>query len=275
MRNDLVSPPLCSRPNAAQSARSHNRFQAAISLTGATLLAVFGRRTLHTGSGTRCGQRWVRAACVRAMATKRPLVEEIVFVTGNAKKLEEVKQILDSGTQKVPFTITNQKIDLPELQGESPEEIAREKCRLAAERVQGPVMCEDTCLCYHALKGLPGPYIKWFLGKLGHDGLNKLLAGYEDKSAYAQCLFALTAGPGCEILIFDGRTEGKIVPARGPLDFGWDPVFEPLESDGLTYAEMPKAAKNTISHRGRSLEKLRSWLIENADAFSKGVTSAS
>lgn len=27
--------------------------------------------------------------------------------------------------------------------------------------------------------------------------------------------------------LFVGRTEGKIVPARGPLNFGWDPIFEP------------------------------------------------
>merc|ERR1719436_477649 len=201
------------------------------------------------------------------MAAKRQRLEGLVFVTGNAKKLEEVRAILDAGEEKVPFAVTSQKIDLPELQGDSPEEIAIEKCRLAAERVKGPVMCEDTCLCYHALKGLPGPYIKWFLQKLGHEGLNKMLAGYEDKSAYAQCIFALCAGPGCKVHVFDGRTEGRIVPARGPTDFGWDPVFEPAESGGLTYAEMPKAAKNAISHRGRALEQLRKWLIANADAF--------
>lgn len=44
--------------------------------------------------------------------------------------------------------------------------------------------------------GGAGPYIKWFLQKLGHEGLNKLLAGYEDKSAYAQCIFVYMAG-GC------------------------------------------------------------------------------
>ena len=42
--------------------------------------------------------------------------------------------------------------------------------------------------------GRAGPYIKWFLQRLGHDGLNKLLAGYEDKTAYAQCIFAYMAG---------------------------------------------------------------------------------
>lgn len=44
-----------------------------------------------------------------------------------------------------------------------------------------------------------GPYIKWFLEKVGHDGLNKMLEGFEDKSAYAQCVFAYTPG----ILVFD------------------------------------------------------------------------
>lgn len=37
------------------------------------------------------------------------------------------------------------------------------------------VMVEDTSLCFNAMHGLPGPYIKWFLEKLGHDGLNKML----------------------------------------------------------------------------------------------------
>lgn len=56
------------------------------------------------------------------------------------------------------------------------------------------VMVEDTCLCFNALQGLPGPYIKWFLQKLGHDGLNRMLAGFDDKTAYALCVFAYSPG---------------------------------------------------------------------------------
>ena len=40
----------------------------------------------------------------------------------------------------------------------------------------GPALVEDTSLCFNALGGLPGVYIKWFLQKLGHDGLNRMLA---------------------------------------------------------------------------------------------------
>lgn len=92
--------------------------------------------------------------------------------------------ILAAGAQ-LPFTVVASPVDLPELQGE-PEAISVEKCRLASRQVGGAVMVEDTSLCFNALGGLPGPYIKWFLEKLGHDGLNRLLAGWEDKTAYAQ-----------------------------------------------------------------------------------------
>eukprot|EP00050_Salpingoeca_kvevrii_P008145 m.301071 g.301071 ORF g.301071 m.301071 type:complete len:186 (-) comp14626_c0_seq1:200-757(-) len=173
-----------------------------------------------------------------------------VFVTGNAKKLEEVQHILGP-----EFKLRAEKIDLPELQGE-PEEIVAKKCQEAAERIGGPVIVEDTSLCFNALHGLPGPYIKWFLEKLGHDGLNNLLAAYKDKTAYAQCIFAYSSGPGAVPLLFKGVTDGKIVPPRGPTDFGWDPVFEPNESGGATFAEMPKAEKNLISHRYRALTRL-------------------
>ena len=185
---------------------------------------------------------------------------EITFVTGNKKKAEEVARILapkDGSTAK--FVIVNKKLDLPELQG-TPEEIALEKCKEASKEVSGPVITEDTCLCFNALSGLPGPYIKHFLEKTGHDGLNKMLDGFDDRSAYAQTIVAYCKSSDDEPLLFDGRTQGKIVRPRGPLDFGWDPVFEPDEGEGLTYAEMTKEGKDAISHRSRAMSKLRDYL---------------
>ena len=116
-------------------------------------------------------------------------------------------------------------------------DVATEKCRLASQQVDGPVMVEDVSLCFNALHGLPGIYIKWFLQKTGHEGLNNLLAAYDDKSAYAQCIFAFAKSKHDEPVLFYGKTNGIITPARGPTDFGWDPVFQP---DGYseTYAEM-------------------------------------
>lgn len=140
---------------------------------------------------------------------------------------------------------------------------------------------------------------QWFLDKTGHEGLNNLLAAYPDKSAYAQCIFSFCLGPDDEPKVFVGRTHGKIVPARGPLDFGyifiwflhvitnfcrWDPVFQPDGQEG-TYAELSKEVKNSISHRFLStflicfsnlcyrylsLDELRKYLIENEnDIYAK------
>jgi len=184
----------------------------------------------------------------------------VTFVTGNKKKLEEVKQILEAGDE-LPFELTNKKIDISEMQGDV-FDIAKEKCRLAAKEVDGAVLTEDTSLCFNALNGMPGPYIKWFLEKCGHDGLNKMLDGFDDRSAFAQTIVAYSAGPDKDVHVFEGRTDGKIVSARGPLDFGWDPIFEPNEGDGKTYAEMTKEAKNAISHRGRSFAKVREFLLK-------------
>ena len=83
----------------------------------------------------------------------------LTFVTGNKKKLEEVQQILCGEDNDLPLQITNQKIDLPELQGDDPIVIAIEKCKLAAHQINGPVFTEDTSLCFNALNGLPGTFI--------------------------------------------------------------------------------------------------------------------
>ncbi|XP_050833114.1 inosine triphosphate pyrophosphatase isoform X1 [Serinus canaria] len=205
-----------------------------------------------------------------------PARRSVVFVTGNAKKLEEVTQILGDSS---PYTLVAKKIDLPEYQGE-PDEISVQKCREAARqvtrsfpfpggmgvegpKVQGPVIVEDTCLCFNALGGLPGPYIKWFLEKLKPEGLYKLLAGFEDKSAYALCTFAFSSGnPEEPVRLFKGQTHGVIVEPRGPRDFGWDPCFQP-NGYNQTYAEMPKVVKNSISHRYRALSELSAFFLQS------------
>lgn len=122
------------------------------------------------------------------------------------------------------------------------------------------MIVEDTCLAFNALKGLPGPYIKWFLDKLGPEGLHKLLAGFEDKSAQAICTFAFTRDANSEVILFQGITNGAIVAPRGSRDFGWDPIFQP---DGFdeTYGELSKETKNSISHRSRALDKLRDYFV--------------
>lgn len=216
----------------------------------------------------------------------------ITFITGNVKKLEEVVAILG---KEFPRELVSKKVDLPELQGEM-DEISIKKCEEAAKLVQGPVIVEDTSLCFHALGGLPGiihnfvnvksdyhihffyelnffhenfipgPYIKYFLEKIGPEGLSKMLVGFDDRAATAVCTFAYTSGVGDKVLLFQGKTEGKIVDPRGPRDFGWDPCFQP-NGFQQTYAELSKDVKNSISHRFKAVDLLKNhFMNENGTA---------
>lgn len=207
----------------------------------------------------------------------------LTFVTGNANKLREVRQLLETSPAS-HWTLESKSLDVPEVQGTT-QDVALAKCRSAAQQLQGPCLTEDTSLCYHALDGLPGPYIKDFLLKIGHDGLNRILAGFDNKGATALCTFAFCEGPGHDPLLFEGTTDGKIVPARGPNTFGWDPIIE-IDGTGKTYvaalavsltaarfAEMSAQEKNSVcraqlrnatdlqlSHRAKALEKLKQYL---------------
>jgi inosine triphosphate pyrophosphatase len=103
-------------------------------------------------------------------------------------------------------------------------------------------------------------YYVRFLEKCGHEGLNDMLVGFEDKSAYAQTIVAYCPSPGGKIQTFVGRTDGKIVRPRGSLEFGWDPIFEPTQGFSKTYAEMTKEEKDSISHRSRAFAFFQSYL---------------
>ncbi|KAK3081032.1 hypothetical protein LTS18_010883 [Coniosporium uncinatum] len=182
--------------------------------------------------------------------------KQLNFITGNKNKLLEVQAILGD-----TVNLTNQNVDLLEIQA-TIEDVTTAKCKQAANQIGGPVLVEDTALCFKAMNDLPGPYIKWFMLALGPQQMHKMLDGFEDKSIQAVCTFAYSEGPGHEPIIFQGRTDGKLVPSRGPTVFGWDSCFE---YEGRTYAEMDKSEKNKISHRGKALDKLKEWLKEQVD----------
>ena len=174
-----------------------------------------------------------------ASRTFNPIV--LTFVTGNEKKLEEVRRILGGDGD----TVVSLKMDLPELQGE-PEDVARAKCEAAYAHVKGPVIIEDTSLCFHALRDLGGPYVGDFYKKLsyygphglyGLHGLYKLLNAFNVTAATAKCIFAVKLSATTPVQLFAGETLGSIVSPRGTDGFDWDPIFQP-DGTQLTFAEL-------------------------------------
>merc|ERR1719265_2431682 len=114
--------------------------------------------------------------------------------------------------------IVNVDLDLEEIQASNVTDVAI---------VKGPVIVEDVGLGMEALGGMPGPFIKFFLDKVGPNGLVSLLAGHENKTATTECVYAFTEGPGEPTQTFRGACEGEMVALRGSTKFGFDPVFQP------------------------------------------------
>jgi inosine triphosphate pyrophosphatase len=190
------------------------------------------------------------------------------------------------------------KVDLPELQEVDTMAIAKNKALLAAQLANGPCLVEDTSLHFHALGGMPGPYIKWFQEKLKSGGLYNILAAYDDKSATAVCTLAFSPAPHADPVLFTGECRGTIVPPEpGKHGFGWDSIFVPddeynynninddADSDAnanntnngtnnnssrtqrRSFSQMSMMEKNQLSHRGKAVRKLARWLGRNQDAL--------
>lgn len=182
----------------------------------------------------------------------------INFVSGNEGKVRELSDIINKYLNNIELRQLN--IDLPEYQGD-PEYIVREKLKEAKKRannIEGAILVEDTSLLFNAYKGLPGPYIKYFLKAIGTEGLYKMACAFEDQSAVAQSIFGLKINDD-EPVLFIGRTEGKIVGPRGKNGFGWDPCFKPNEHY-KTYAELDEDTKNELSHRSKATKLMIEYL---------------
>ncbi|HEX9496785.1 MAG TPA: RdgB/HAM1 family non-canonical purine NTP pyrophosphatase [Candidatus Limnocylindria bacterium] len=138
------------------------------------------------------------------------------------------------------------------------------KARAYARATGLATIADDSGLEVDALGGGPGVRSRRYFGDdLPPAERNRmllaLLDGVTDRTARFVAVIAL-AQPDGRVETFDGEVRGEIAESpRGEDGFGYDPVFIVAE-DGRTMAELPKAEKNAISHRGLAAAKLRAAL---------------
>ena len=171
----------------------------------------------------------------------------LYFITGNKNKLKEVKEIISD--------VEGVEMDLPEIQSLDPQEIITEKLNEVVKEKEGSYFVEDVSLYLECLNGFPGPLIKWFLDRLGNQGIFELVSNYENRNAVVKAVIGYSDGK--DIHFFTGEIKGKIVAPRGESNFGFDPIFE---VNGKTFAEMKASEKNEISHRKQALMKFKEFL---------------
>lgn len=176
----------------------------------------------------------------------------IIFVTGNVKKCEEVKQIIN-------MDIRNKQFDLPEIQSVDVHEVIKEKLKTAKTLIErGQRLCvEDTSLSIKNAgenirfrTDFPGALIKFYMAALSDIDICKLHGGSE---AVATTCVGYIDKNGAEHY-FTGSIDGYVSEyPRGDNGFGWDKIFVPKFVDAvenkLTFAEMTTEQKNSISMR--------------------------
>lgn len=195
-------------------------------------------------------------------------MKELIVASRNSGKILEINQLLKGCVTNI---LSLQDFpDLPEIveDGATFEENALKKARIAALAVGKPVVADDSGLMVDSLGGSPGVYSARFAGDGATDTENnekllKELSGIptEKRHAFFRCVIAICFQDGtCKT--FSGELEGLILNApRGTGGFGYDPLFLVREY-GKTLAELPMEIKNRISHRGKALNKLKSFLTE-------------
>lgn len=201
---------------------------------------------------------------------------ELVMATNNAHKLEEVRQILGCDFSVKGLNDIGCTEDIPET-ADTLEGNALQKARYVHEHYGVDCFADDTGLEVEALGGAPGVFTARFGAMNGygesHDAdanircLLDKLEGAATRAARFRTVIALVKGQGArdkgqEEMLFEGIVEGTILLQRaGKEGFGYDPVFAPIEADGLAFAQMSAEAKNAISHRGRATKKLAEYLL--------------
>lgn len=181
-------------------------------------------------------------------------MSEILLITGNQHKLAEWQRSMPDGV-----VLNSIDLDLPELQSDDPLEIVIDKAKRAYEAIGQPVIVEDVSAGLVELKGLPGPFIKFFMKKLGQDALYQLANRKDGAAAVVSCAAVYYDGKEC--VAVSGDVKGTIVSPRGDSTFGFDVTFVPNGYE-QTYAEIDAELKNKISHRAVAIDRLLAALKE-------------
>jgi len=185
----------------------------------------------------------------------------LVLATGNPGKVSELANMLSPlNINVVPQSDFN--VSEVAETGTTFVENAIIKARHAAKITGMPAIADDSGLEVDGLNGAPGVYSARFAGESAsdQDNIDKLLAELANnpvRSARFWCVLVLMRHADDPTpLICSASWEGEITQTQhGEGGFGYDPVFY-VPSLECTSAELTKAQKNTVSHRGQALQAL-------------------
>jgi XTP/dITP diphosphohydrolase len=187
---------------------------------------------------------------------------KLLFATANQHKLHEVKSLLNDNFELICFK------DLQDDTSIEESELTLEgnaflKADYGFKKYGLNTFSDDTGLEIEALHQEPGVFSARYAGENSSfdDNIRKVLEkmnGVSDRKARFRTVIALILKG--KTYYFEGIVNGQILEEKKGIDgFGYDPVFMP-EGYSQSFAQMPLALKNSISHRGQAIQKLVDFL---------------
>ena len=187
---------------------------------------------------------------------------KIVFATNNPNKLKEIQSLIPKEIEIISLNEIGCNEDIPET-GDTLEANAFQKAHYIKDNFNYDCFADDTGLEIDELNGDPGVYSARYAGpeRNANANMNKVLnelKGKKNRKAQFRTAIALILKG--EEHLFEGKVEGYISKDKqGNEGFGYDPIFIP-ENDIRSFAQMSMQEKGAISHRGRAVKKLVTYL---------------
>ena len=193
-------------------------------------------------------------------------MKKIIFATGNADKMKEIREILsDLDAEVLSMKEAGVQADIVE-DGKTFEENAVIKATAICRLTGKVVLADDSGLEIDYLNKEPGIYSARYMGEntdyhVKNGNLIERLSGVPDEKRTARFVCAIAAAfPDGSVKTVRGTIEGRIgYEEKGENGFGYDPIFF-LPEYGCTSAELSMEEKNKISHRGKALQAIKEEL---------------
>jgi len=197
---------------------------------------------------------------------------KLLIATTNLGKKIELEKMLGSDVEILSLPDFPNTVEVEE-DGETFAQNAQKKALGYAKQTGLWTLADDSGLEIDALNGAPGVHSARFSGShkdnyskdlIDHENITKVLrllegVAQEKRTARFKCSLCL-ASPEKVLLETDGTIEGFITEEkRGSNGFGYDPIFYVPDQDKTT-AQMSKELKNSLSHRGRAVQKFKDLL---------------
>ena len=190
---------------------------------------------------------------------------KIVIATHNKDKFKELYYGLS--TFNVELLSLYDFPDIGEIieDGKTLKDNALIKARTVHKLTSLPVISDDTGLAVDALNGAPGVYSARYAGEncTYLDNVNKMLSEMKNISENkrgANFSTVMAYVDGKRELLAEGIVKGVITnKIKGIGGFGYDSIFY-VHNKGKTFSEMTIEEKNSVSHRSKAIDDLKSKL---------------